>query len=98
MQFSLPMISQMILPPKSFPANVTGIGPLIRVRSLMDKQIVTFGEMAMTVFANELLLWSRRAAGFCGGSSGISISIDSGGDHRANIVVMMIGPTMTITC
>lgn len=50
------MISQMVLSPEGLPADIAGIGPLIRVRPFMDQQIITFGELPIAIFADELFL------------------------------------------
>ena len=54
-----PVISEMILPTESLAANVAGVGPLVRVRSLVDEEVVALGELAVTELADELLLRPR---------------------------------------
>lgn len=53
------MVSKVVLSSESLPANVTGVRPLVRVGSFMDKQVVRFRELAIAVFANKLLLRPR---------------------------------------
>lgn len=43
-------------------ADVACIGPLVRVRPLVDKEVVGFSEVAATEFADELLLGFGRQA------------------------------------
>jgi len=50
------MVSQVVLSPESFVANVAGVGSLVRVRSLVNQQVVGLGEAALAVLADELLL------------------------------------------
>lgn len=60
------VIAQMVLPAKSFAADVAGVGTLVGVRPLVYQQIVGLGELTIAVFANKLLLWtcSSRASDF----------------------------------
>lgn len=48
------MISEMVLAPESFPTDLAGVWPFVCVCSLMDQKIVGFGEMATTIFTDEL--------------------------------------------
>lgn len=58
------MISEVVLPAESFPADIAWIRPLISMSPLMDQEIVGLCELAITVFANKLLLRScSRGAG-----------------------------------
>lgn len=50
------MVSKVILSPECLAADVTGIRPLVGVRTFMDQQIVAFGKLAIAEFADELLL------------------------------------------
>ena len=50
------MIPQVVLSPESFSTDVTAVGPLICVRSLMDQEVVGLGELSVTELADELLL------------------------------------------
>ena len=59
----LPVIAEMILTAEGFAANVARVGPLVRVRPLVDEQIVGFGELAVAELADELLLGAGSAAG-----------------------------------
>lgn len=52
------MVSEVVLPTESLPADITWVGPLISVSPFMDQQVVRFGELAVAVFANKLLLRS----------------------------------------
>lgn len=47
-------------------ADVTGVGSLIRVRPLVDKEVVGLREVAATELADELLLGLGRQASPCG--------------------------------
>ena len=53
-----PVIPQMILSPERFTTDVTWEGSFVRVRPLVDKEIVTLGEMPTTVLTDKLLLCS----------------------------------------
>lgn len=55
-QGAAPVVSEVVLPPEGFVADVTGVGPLVRVRPLMDKEVVGLGEVAATELADKLLL------------------------------------------
>jgi len=48
----------MILSPERFTTDVTWEGSFVRVRPLVDKEIVTLGEMPTTVLTDKLLLCS----------------------------------------
>ena len=50
------MVSQVILAPEGFAADIAGVGPLVSVSSLVDHHVVTFGELSMAEFADEPLL------------------------------------------
>jgi len=50
------VVSQMVLPTKSFTTYVTRVRPLICVCSLVDEQIITLGKLSVTIFADEPLL------------------------------------------
>jgi hypothetical protein len=58
----IPVVSQMVLPPESFPTNVTGIRPLVCVSPLMYKKIVRFGKLSIAELADEPFLWPGRSA------------------------------------
>ena len=51
------MISQVILPPKSFATNVAGERSFIRVRPFVDHHVVGFSKLSMAKLADEPLLW-----------------------------------------
>ena len=53
----------MVLSSKGFPADVARVRSLVRVRPLVDQQVVTLGELPVAELANETLLWSRGSAG-----------------------------------
>jgi hypothetical protein len=63
---NVPMVAQMVLTSKGLSADVTRIGTLVGVRSLVNEQIVGFGELTIAIFADELFLWtcSCRAGDF----------------------------------
>lgn len=50
------MVSEVVLPPESLVADVTGVRPLVRVCPLVDKQVVGLGEVAAAELAHKLLL------------------------------------------
>lgn len=52
---SLPVVSQVVLPPEGLMTDFTSVRPLICVRALMDQQVVGLGEVAATEFAHKLL-------------------------------------------
>lgn len=52
------MVSEVVLPAESFPANVAGIWSFIRMSSFMNQKIVGLGELTVAVLANKLLLGS----------------------------------------
>lgn len=56
------MISQMILATESFAANVTAVGTLIGVSSLVNQKIVGFGELTIAILADELFLWTSSSS------------------------------------
>ena len=58
------MVSQVILAPEGFAADIAGVGPLVSVSSLVDQQVVRLGELSVAELTDELLL------GFCGGAPG----------------------------
>lgn len=63
----LPVVSKMVLSSEGLLANITGIRPLIRVGPLMNEEVVGFGEMPATEFANKFLFslgWESAAGGF----------------------------------
>ena len=53
----------MVLPSKSLAADVTRVGALVCVRSLVDQQVVALRELPVAELADETLLWSRGPAG-----------------------------------
>lgn len=58
----------MILSTECFTANITRIGAFVCVCAFVNEKVVGFGEMTITVFANELFLWTRAesSGGFDG--------------------------------
>ena len=50
------MVSQVILAPEGFAADIAGVGPLVSVSSLVDQQVVRLGELSVTELADKLLL------------------------------------------
>lgn len=55
------MIPQMILTTEGLAANVAAVWALVGVRSLVDQEIVRFGELTIAILADELLLWTRSS-------------------------------------
>jgi hypothetical protein len=58
---NVPVVPQMILPAKRFSTNITRVWPFVGMCSFMYQQIVRFGKLSVTVFADELLLWSSAS-------------------------------------
>lgn len=54
------VVSQMVLPPESFPAYITIEGTLVGVGSLVDQQVVRLAELSLAVLADVPLLWLSR--------------------------------------
>ncbi len=54
----VPVVPQVVLPPKGLAANVTRVWSLIGVSPLMDEQVVGLGELPVAELADEPLLWS----------------------------------------
>ena len=50
------MISQVVLPPECFAANIAWVGSFICVSAFMDEKIVRFRKLSVAKFANELFL------------------------------------------
>ena len=50
------MVSEMVLSSEGLAADITRVGALVRVGSLVDQQIIGLGEMATTVFTYKLFL------------------------------------------
>lgn len=55
------MVSQMILPPESLPANITTVRPLVRMGPLVDQQVVALRKLPIAKFTYELFFRSHRA-------------------------------------
>ncbi len=53
------MVPQVVLPPERLAANVARVRALVRVRPLVDEQVVALGKVPLAVLADELLLWPR---------------------------------------
>ncbi len=53
----VPVVPQVVLPPKGLAADTTGKGSLIGVSPLMDEQVVGLGELPVAELADEPLLW-----------------------------------------
>jgi len=49
------VIPEVILSPERLAADITGIGPLVRVCPFVDEQIVRLGELSIAELADELL-------------------------------------------
>lgn len=56
---NIPVIPQVILSPERLAADITGIGPLVRVCPLVDEQIVRLGELSIAKLADELFFRPR---------------------------------------
>lgn len=57
----VPVVSQVILPAEGLPADVAGIRPLVRVGPFVYQKIITFRELSVAKFTNELFLGARGA-------------------------------------
>ena len=51
------MVSQVILASEGFATDITGVGPLVSVSSLVDQQVVRLGELPAAELAHKLFLW-----------------------------------------
>jgi hypothetical protein len=58
---NITMITKMILTTECFSTNVTRVRTLIGMRSLVNQKIVRLCELTITIFADELLLWSSAS-------------------------------------
>ena len=56
------MISQVVLSSEGLLADVATEGSFVRVRSLVNEEIVAFRESAIAIFADELFLRPRRSS------------------------------------
>ena len=56
------VVAEVVLPPEGLAADVAGEGPLVRVRPLVDQQVVALGELPLAVLADVPLLGSAEAA------------------------------------
>ena len=56
---NIAVVSQVVLPSESFSTDVAWVRSLVRVSSLVDQQVVAFGELPVAEFADEPLLRSR---------------------------------------
>ena len=56
------VVPEMVLPPEGLATYFTGVGPLVRVRALVDQQVVGLGELALAELADEPLLRAGAAA------------------------------------
>jgi hypothetical protein len=54
----VPVVPQVVLPPKGLATHITGKRPLIGVSPLMDEQVVGLGKLSVAKLADEPLLWS----------------------------------------
>ena len=55
------VVAQMVLPPKSFAANITAVRTFVRVRSLVDQQVVRLGELSIAELTNVAFFSRRRS-------------------------------------
>ena len=53
----VPVVPQVVLPPKGLATDTTGKGSLIGVSALMDEQVVGLGELPVAELAVKPLLW-----------------------------------------
>ena len=54
--FTLPVVSEMVLSPEAFVADLAGEGSFVRVSPFVDEQVVALCEVALAVLADEFLL------------------------------------------
>ena len=59
----VPVVPEVVLAPERLAADVARVGPLVRVRALVDQQVVGLGELAAAELADELLLGARSRCG-----------------------------------
>ena len=52
----VPVVTQVVLPPKGLATHITGKWPLIRMGPLMDEQVVGLSELPVAELANEPFL------------------------------------------
>ena len=50
------VVTEMVLPPEGLAADIAGERSLVRVRALVDHEVVGLGELAVAVLADEPLL------------------------------------------
>lgn len=55
-----PVVSQVVLSPKGLLADVAGVRPLVRVRSLVDQQVVGLGKVSPAKLTNKFLFGFGR--------------------------------------
>lgn len=60
------MVPEVILSSESLVADVTRVRPLVCVCPLVDQEVVGFGKMSATKFANKLLLGLGRQSATAG--------------------------------
>jgi hypothetical protein len=56
LRVDVPVVPEVVLAPKRLPADVTRVRSLVRVRALVDQQVVRLGELSAAELAYELLL------------------------------------------
>lgn len=61
----LPVVAEMVLSPERLAADLAWKGPLVRVGSLVDQQVVGLGEVTPAVLAYELFLSSGKKSNTC---------------------------------
>ena len=66
------MIPKMVLPTECFTTNLAGVRSFVRVSSLVNQQIVRFGEVSLAVLADELLS-GTGSAGSRGVGGGLEV-------------------------
>lgn len=55
-----PVVSQVVLSPEGLLADVAGVRPLVRVRALVDQQVVGLGEVSSAKLTNKFLFGFGR--------------------------------------
>lgn len=63
----VPVVSQVVLPPKGLMTDITSVRPLVCVCALVDQQVVRLGEVSAAELAHKLLFrlgWESSTAGF----------------------------------
>lgn len=78
------MVSEMVLAPEGFVADITFVGALVGVRPLVDEQVIGFGELSLAEATDELLLGPAR------GAAPLHSALDEGAEGRLLLVLLVL--------